>query len=39
MSDAVLAECDADGVLTVTFNRPERRNGWARTWRRATPPR
>ncbi len=29
MNDAVLAECDADGVLTVTFNRPERRNGWA----------
>lgn len=28
MSDAVLADRDADGVLTLTFNRPERRNGW-----------
>ncbi|WP_281690096.1 enoyl-CoA hydratase-related protein [Pseudonocardia thermophila] len=28
MSDAVLADLDADGVLTLTFNRPERRNGW-----------
>jgi enoyl-CoA hydratase/carnithine racemase len=27
--DAVLAACDGDGVLTLTFNRPERRNGWA----------
>lgn len=25
----VLAECDDAGVLTLTFNRPERRNGWA----------
>jgi enoyl-CoA hydratase/carnithine racemase len=24
----VLAETDADGVRTLTFNRPERRNGW-----------
>jgi enoyl-CoA hydratase/carnithine racemase len=29
MADAVLAERDDDGVLTLTFNRPERRNGWA----------
>lgn len=29
MTDAVLAERDADGVLTLTLNRPERRNGWA----------
>lgn len=29
MSDAILTERDADGVLTLTFNRPERRNGWA----------
>lgn len=28
MTDAVLADLDADGVLTLTFNRPERRNGW-----------
>lgn len=28
MTDAVLAERDADGVLTLTFNRPERNNGW-----------
>jgi enoyl-CoA hydratase/carnithine racemase len=28
MADAVLAERDADGVLTLTFNRPERHNGW-----------
>jgi len=27
--DAVLAERDGDGVLTLFFNRPERRNGWA----------
>jgi enoyl-CoA hydratase/carnithine racemase len=27
--DAVLADRDGDGVLTLTFNRPERRNGWA----------
>jgi enoyl-CoA hydratase/carnithine racemase len=27
--DAVLAHYDGDGVLTLTFNRPERRNGWA----------
>jgi enoyl-CoA hydratase/carnithine racemase len=27
--DAVLADRDADGVLTLTFHRPERRNGWA----------
>jgi enoyl-CoA hydratase/carnithine racemase len=27
--DLVLAELDDDGVLTVTFNRPERRNGWS----------
>lgn len=27
--NAVLAERDGDGVLTLTFNRPERRNGWA----------
>jgi enoyl-CoA hydratase/carnithine racemase len=26
---AVLAHRDEDGVLTLTFNRPERRNGWA----------
>jgi enoyl-CoA hydratase/carnithine racemase len=25
---AVLAERDEDGVLTLTFNRPDRRNGW-----------
>jgi enoyl-CoA hydratase/carnithine racemase len=28
-ADAVLAERDGDGVLTLTFNRAERRNGWA----------
>jgi enoyl-CoA hydratase/carnithine racemase len=28
VTDAVLADRDADGVLTLTFNRPERRNGW-----------
>lgn len=28
-ADAVLAERDDDGVLTLTFNRPQRRNGWA----------
>ncbi|MFC4941974.1 enoyl-CoA hydratase-related protein [Pseudonocardia sp. GCM10023141] len=27
-TEAVLAERDADGVLTLTLNRPERRNGW-----------
>jgi enoyl-CoA hydratase/carnithine racemase len=27
--DAVLAHRGDDGVLTLTFNRPERRNGWA----------
>jgi enoyl-CoA hydratase/carnithine racemase len=26
---AVLVDTDADGVRTLTFNRPERRNGWA----------
>ena len=29
MTDAVLVETDADGVRTVTFNKPERRNGWS----------
>jgi enoyl-CoA hydratase/carnithine racemase len=29
MTDAVLAETDVDGVRTLTFNRPERRNGWS----------
>lgn len=29
MSDAVLVEVDADGVATLTLNRPERRNGWS----------
>jgi enoyl-CoA hydratase/carnithine racemase len=29
VGDAVLAARDGDGVLTLTFNRPERRNGWA----------
>ncbi len=29
MTDLVLAETDDDGVRTLTFNRPERRNGWA----------
>ncbi len=29
MTDAVLAERDQDGVLTLTFNRPDRRNGWS----------
>jgi enoyl-CoA hydratase/carnithine racemase len=28
MTDLVLADRDADGVLTLTLNRPERRNGW-----------
>ncbi len=28
MDDAVLAGYDDSGVLTITFNRPERRNGW-----------
>ncbi|MDT7613633.1 MAG: hypothetical protein QOF00_1080 [Pseudonocardiales bacterium] len=27
-TDQVLADLDADGVLTLTLNRPERRNGW-----------
>jgi enoyl-CoA hydratase/carnithine racemase len=27
--NAVLADRDGAGVLTLTFNRPERRNGWA----------
>ena len=29
MADVVLVETDADGVRTVTFNRPDRRNGWS----------
>ena len=29
VGDAVLADRDSDGVLTLTFHRPERRNGWA----------
>ena len=29
MGDAVLVETAADGVRTLTFNRPERRNGWS----------
>jgi enoyl-CoA hydratase/carnithine racemase len=29
MTDAVLVETDDEGVRTLTFNRPERRNGWA----------
>lgn len=29
MSELVLAECDPNGVLTLTFNRPDRRNGWS----------
>ena len=29
MTEAVLAETDPDGVRTLTFNRPERRNGWS----------
>jgi len=28
-TEAVLVETDAAGVRTLTFNRPERRNGWA----------
>jgi enoyl-CoA hydratase/carnithine racemase len=28
-ADAVLADRGDDGVLTLTFNRPERRNGWS----------
>jgi enoyl-CoA hydratase/carnithine racemase len=28
MTDLVLADLDADGVMTLTLNRPERRNGW-----------
>lgn len=27
-TDLVLADLDGDGVLTLTLNRPERRNGW-----------
>jgi enoyl-CoA hydratase/carnithine racemase len=33
--NAVLAARDRDGVLTLTFNRPERRNGWAEDMQRA----
>lgn len=29
MTDAVLVETDADGVRTLMFNRPDRRNGWS----------
>jgi enoyl-CoA hydratase/carnithine racemase len=29
VADAVLVETDTDGVRTITFNRPERRNGWS----------
>jgi enoyl-CoA hydratase/carnithine racemase len=29
IGDAVLADRDGEGVLTLTFNRTERRNGWA----------
>jgi enoyl-CoA hydratase/carnithine racemase len=29
VADVVLVETDADGVRTITFNRPERRNGWS----------
>lgn len=29
MADVVLVETDADGVRTITFNLPERRNGWS----------
>lgn len=29
MTDLVLADRDADGVLTLTLNRPDRRNGWS----------
>lgn len=29
MVDVVLAETDDDGVRTLTFNKPDRRNGWA----------
>jgi enoyl-CoA hydratase/carnithine racemase len=32
---AVLADHAPDGVLTLTFNRPERRNGWAEDMERA----
>src|SRR4051812_25435148 len=28
-AEAVLADLGDDGVLTLTFNRPERRNGWS----------
>ena len=28
-TSAVLVETDAAGVRTLTFNRPERRNGWS----------
>jgi enoyl-CoA hydratase/carnithine racemase len=34
-TDAVLAERTDDGVLTLTFNRPERRNGWSEEIARA----
>jgi enoyl-CoA hydratase/carnithine racemase len=29
VADVVLVETDADGVRTLTFNRPDRRNGWS----------
>jgi enoyl-CoA hydratase/carnithine racemase len=29
VADVVLVETDADGVRTITFNRPDRRNGWS----------
>ncbi len=29
MTDVVVVETDADGVRTITFNRPERHNGWS----------
>ena len=29
MDGLVLADCDDDGVLTLTFNRSDRRNGWS----------
>ena len=31
----MLADRDGDGVLTLTFNRPERRNGWAEDLQKA----
>ncbi len=34
-TDLVLAETDADGVRTLTLNRPERRNGWSDEFREA----